>query len=332
MSKKSKHSNQNFQSQIKEVFEKRFLEMLDNNKKEYEKFIQTILTPQKKSIRISENVDEKLLINQIKEKGFFLEKVPFIKKAYFLNHQKSQRSDLGNLIEHFFGEIYVQEITSMIPALFLEIPKKIDTNFRILDIAAAPGSKTTQIAQMMGNKGILVANEIDYSRLSALKINLERCSFSNIIITNQDGRRIKGDEIYDRILLDVPCSGSGIIRKSPKTLKYYNPKKLKAITNLQLKLLKKGFELLKNKGILIYSTCSLDPEENELLIQKFLEKNKNAKIQKIELKNLILNNRLEKFFDKIISKEVYENAIRIWPQSNDTNGFFLCKIKKEENE
>jgi 16S rRNA C967 or C1407 C5-methylase (RsmB/RsmF family) len=181
----------------------------------------------------------------------------------------------------------------------------------------------------MKNKGMLVANELDYKRLGPLKINLERSGLKNIIITNSDGGRIMGDEIYDRILLDAPCSGSGVIRKSPKTIIRYNPKKLKMMQNLQLKLLKRAFDLLKSGGIMTYSTCSLDPEENELCIEKFLEQIPNAKLEQIELKGLILNNKLTKFKDHEIPKEITEKTIRIWPQDNDTNGFYVAKIRKE---
>lgn len=107
-------------------------------------------------------------------------------------------------------------------------------------MCAAPGSKTTQIAALMKNKGILIANELDYSRLSPLKLNLERSGFTNIVITNRDGAFIEGENEFDRIILDAPCSGSGVIRKSPLTLKKYNPKQLHQVVSIQKKLLKRG--------------------------------------------------------------------------------------------
>ena len=216
----------------------------------------------------------------------------------------------------------------MCPPQILENPEKIDENFKVLDMAAAPGSKTTQVGEKMNNCGTLIANELDYKRLGPLQINLERSGLTNIVINNSVGCRIKGEEIYDRILLDAQCSGSGVIRKSPKTIKMYNIKKLKGIANLQLKLFQRAYELLKKGGIMTYSTCSLDPEENELLVKKFLEKNPEAILEKAELPNLILNNKLTKFFEYEITKEITEKTIRIWPQDNDTNGFYIAKIRK----
>ncbi len=327
--KKDRFENVPLKEQIKPIFEKRFKEML-KTEEEYEKFKECILTVQRKSFRINsiktKNPEE--ICNKLREKGLKLSPVPWCKNAYFSEYDENERSDLGNLYEHFLGQIYVQEATSMCPPELLEIPKEINDSFMVLDMAAAPGSKTTQVGDKMNNRGILIANEVDWTRLGPLKINLERSGLTNIVITNNDGTKIEGEEIFDRIILDAPCSGSGVIRKSPKTIKTYNPKKLKMMQNLQLKLLQRAFELLKTGGIMTYSTCSLDPEENELCIEKFLVKNEGAKLELASLPNLILNNKLEEFEGKTIPKEITEKTIRIWPQDNDTNGFFVAKIRK----
>jgi len=341
MSKKNKQKNKkkqnlSFKEQIKPIFKERFLEML-KTKEEYEKYEKTILTPQRKSFRINTNKvkNPKKLIKDLKEKGVYTKPIPWCENAYFVEYDKNdekQRGDLGNLYEHFLGQIYVQEATSMTPPELLEIPDLSNLtspdSFRVLDMASSPGSKTTQLTNLMQNQGTLVANELDYKRIGPLKINLERSSFTNIIITNSDGTQIKGKEIYDRILLDAPCSGSGVIRKSPKTIRTYNPKQLKSISKLQLRLFQRAFELLKKDGIITYSTCSLDPEENEFVVDEFLKQNPDASLEKAELKNIILNNKLEEFKGRKIPKEITEKTIRIWPQDNDTNGFYVAKIRK----
>ena len=309
---------------------------------EYQKFEDTILTPQRKSFRINTHKvkDPQKLIENLHKKGVYTKPVPWCNNAYFVEYDKNdenQRGDLGNLYEHFLGQIYVQEATSMTPPELLEIPNlssppsslQSPNSFLVLDMASAPGSKTTQLANLMQNQGTLVANELDYKRIGPLKINLERSSFTNIIITNSNGTQIKGEEIFDRILLDAPCSGSGVIRKSPKTIKTYNPKQLKSISKLQLKLFQRAFELLKKGGIMTYSTCSLDPEENEFVVEEFLKNNPNATLEKAELPGLILNNKLEEFKGKKIPKEITQKTIRIWPQDNDTNGFYVAKIRKD---
>ena len=233
MSKKKLPIDAPLKDQIKPIFKERFTEMLGSTE-EYEKFENTILEYQRKSFRINtiKEKNPKELIKKLEKKGLKLTKIPWAEDGYFVEYNEDKRFDIGNLFEHFCGKIYVQEATSMTPPQILEIPKNISKDFKVLDMAASPGSKTTQLGDLMNNCGTLVANELDYKRLGPLKINLERSGLSNVIITNNDGCRIEGNNIYDRILLDAPCSGSGIIRKSPKTIKLYNPKKLKLLTNL----------------------------------------------------------------------------------------------------
>lgn len=329
MSKKKSYENVPLREQIKPVFKERFTEILGEN--EYEKFIDYILKPQRKSFRINsiKSTDTKKTIEDIKKKGIIVKKVPWCPDAYFAEYSEDTRTDLGNLYEHFLGKIYVQEATSMCPVEVLDFPEKIPHDFKVLDMAAAPGSKTTQLGEKLYNKGLLIANELDYKRVSALKINLERSGLTNVIITINDGLRIEGENEFDKIVLDAPCSGSGVIRKSPNTIKRYNPKQLRAMQNLQLQLLRRAFGLLKKGGEMTYSTCSLDPEENELCVMKFLEEQEGARLETIKLKGLILNNKLKEFQGTKIPKEIQDKTIRIWPQDNDTNGFFLCKLKKE---
>jgi NOL1/NOP2/sun family putative RNA methylase len=346
MGKKSKQQLKDLplKEQIKPIFKERFLTMFTNSidkrakedgtfftpDEEYAFFEDTILSAQRKSFRFNTyKVKDSLAAAEVlREKGLDITPVPWSDHAYFLNYKKEDRSDLGNLFEHFLGEIYVQEATSMTPPEVLEIPDKVGSDFHVLDMCASPGSKTSQIAAMMNNKGLLVANELDYKRLGPLKINLERSGFSNIVILNNDGAHIEGEEKFDRICLDAPCSGSGVIRKSPGTIRAYNPKKLRSINGIQLKLAIRAFELLKKGGIMTYSTCSMDPEENELLMKKFMEKMPEAKLVPMELKGLVQHNKLVEFNSEEIPQEITEKTIRIWPQDNDTNGFYLAKIVK----
>lgn len=326
---KNKFDNVPLKDQIKPVFEKRFKEMLKTDEN-YNKFIECILTPQRKSFRINSVKEENpsKLVENLRAKTLKLSPVPWCENAYFADYDSEIRTDLGNLEEHFFGKIYVQEATSMTPPELLEIPQEISNDFKVLDMCASPGSKTTQLGDKMKNKGILIANELDYKRIGPLQINLERSGLTNITILNSDGMKIEGNEIFDRILLDAPCSGSGVIRKSPKTIKMYNHNKLKQISRIQLKLFQRAFELLKKGGIMTYSTCSLDPEENEFIVKEFLSKNENAELMPAKLDGLVLNNKITEFEGEEVPQEIVDKTIRIWPQDNDTNGFFVAKIKK----
>ncbi|MCX8147588.1 MAG: RsmB/NOP family class I SAM-dependent RNA methyltransferase [Candidatus Woesearchaeota archaeon] len=278
----------------------------------------------RKSIRVN---TLKISIEDLKkrlEDKWCLEQIPWCKEGFWIEHKGEKRIDIGNLREHALGYIYVQEAASMIPPVVLE-PKPGEI---ILDMCAAPGSKTTQIAQYMENKGIVVANDIKADRLSSLGINVQRCGLMNVVITKSFGYHLKkpNKEGYDRILIDAPCSGTGSIRKSLKTIEMWNPLMVKKLANLQKRLIERGFNLLKDNGLMVYSTCTLEPEENEGVVSYLLDRYKNAKLEEIKI-NIKRSPAIMEFEGEKYNKGV-EKCLRIWPQDNDTEGFFIAKIKK----
>ena len=253
-------------------------------------------------------------------KNFKLDPIPWCKEGFWIVH-KEGRLDIGNTVEHAIGYYYVQESASMIPPVVLD-PQPGET---ILDMAAAPGSKTTQLCQLMWNTGIVVANDITGDRIAALGINLQRCGALNSMITQMPGQRISG-VTFDKVLLDAPCSGTGTIRKSLKTIRLWNPDMIKRLTVTQRKMLQTGFRLLKKGGTMVYSTCSTEPEENEGVISDFLAKHDDAKLEKINLK-IKHGPAVTEFEGKQFNPEV-SKCLRLWPQDNDTEGFFVAKIRK----
>ncbi|MEM4336978.1 MAG: RsmB/NOP family class I SAM-dependent RNA methyltransferase [Candidatus Woesearchaeota archaeon] len=300
-------------------FKKRFIEryskLTDWN--EFKKYSLSFL---RKSIRVNTlKIDFNTLTKRL-EKEWALERIPWCDEGLWI---EGSRRDIGNLIEHVLGYIYVQEAASMIPPIVLN-PKPSDI---VLDMAAAPGSKTTQIAQKMKNKGIIIANDISHERLAALGINLQRCGVSNTITTMMPGHKFKYlENRFDKILLDAPCSGTGSIRKSVKTIYMWNPNMVKRLAAQQKQLISVAFSLLKEKGTLVYSTCTLEPEENEEVIDYLIDNFENVKIEKIKLK-IKRSPPVTEFEGKRYSDEV-KKCLRIWPQDNDTEGFFVAKIKK----
>lgn len=298
---------------FKEKFVDRYSKLTD-----FDVFREYSLSFLRKSIRVN---TIKSSVKEITEKltpKWELTKIPWCKEGFWL---ESDRLDIGNLREHVLGYIYVQEAASMIPPVVLN-PKKDEL---ILDMCAAPGSKSTQIAAMMKNTGLLVSNDLEYSRLKALTINMQRCGVSNAIITLMEGHWFKDIE-FDRVLVDAPCSATGTIRKSIKTINMWNPNAIKNLSGLQKKLLTAGFNVLKGGGTLVYSTCTLEPEEDEGVVSCLLENFENAKLQKINI-DLKRSNAVEEFEGKQYNSEV-KKCLRIWPQDNDTEGFFVAKIKK----
>ncbi|MEM4702979.1 MAG: RsmB/NOP family class I SAM-dependent RNA methyltransferase [Candidatus Pacearchaeota archaeon] len=235
--------------------------------------------------------------------------------------------ELGKSIEHQFGYYYVQELASMQAVIALAPTKG---NF-VLDLCAAPGSKTTQISAMIKNSGLVIANDVSFERLRALNANLERCGCMNVIVTRMRGSTLceelaRKGFLFDKILLDAPCSGEGTIRFDPRVLEMWNLNMLKKLAGLQKKLLASAISCLKPQGILVYSTCTFEPEENEEVIQFALN---NFPIELIDF-NLPLKTRhgLTSWQGKKFSEEM-KKCKRIWPQDNDTEGFFIAKLKKK---
>jgi len=226
-------------------------------------------------------------------------------------------------LEYFLGYYYIQEASSMIPPLILD-PKPED---RILDLCAAPGSKTTQMAAMMKNKGIIVANDDSVKRIKALCMNLQKCGIKNCIVTITDGRKFwrKGLK-FNKILLDVPCSGSGTIISSYSVFETWSPYIVFRLSKLQKQLLKSAVRCLEKDGIIVYSTCSMDPEENEDVID-FGVKKLGLEVEEVKLKGVRYREGITQWNKKKFNESV-SNAIRIYPHDNLTEGFFICRLRR----
>jgi NOL1/NOP2/sun family putative RNA methylase len=305
--------------EFKEKFIERYEKLTDF--KEFKKYSLSFL---RRSIRVN---TLKISLDELKkrlEKNWNLEEIPWCKDGFYIEHIKKERRDIGNLIEHSLGYFYIQEAASMIPPLVLE-PKETDV---VLDIAASPGSKTTQLAALMNNKGVLIANDYQIPRIKPLSLNIQRCGITNCIITLMQGQWFYNSNIkFDKILVDAPCSGTGTIRKSLKTLRIWNPNMVKRLSITQKQLIETAFNILKQNGTLVYSTCSLEPEENEAVVDFLINKYDNAQLEEIKINNLKRSEPILEFDNNKYNENI-KNCLRIWPQDNDTEGFFVAKIKK----
>lgn len=295
--------------EFKEKFIERYSKLTN-----FKKFKEYSLKKQDKSIRVNT-----LKVKSLKLKDFKLKQIPWHKDGFFIS---GKRTDLGNLPEHGLGYFYIQEASSMIPPLVLN-PKENDF---VLDMAAAPGSKTTQMAAMMKNKGLVLANDVDHKRIISLNSNLQRCGVTNTVTTILEGRFFKNYQ-FDKILLDAPCSGTGTLRKSPNTIQDWSQNIINRLCGIQRQLIRTAFENLKEGGTIVYSTCTLEPQEDEGIVSYLLDQYDNAKLEKINVKNIKSSSPVLEFEGNKYNKEV-KNCLRIWPQDNDTDGFFVAKIKK----
>ena len=305
-------------AQIKPAYREHYVELL-GSEDEYESFIDAALEFPKRVVRINTlKVGVEACIERLREKGWSLAPVPWCSYAFTI--ERADRRDVGNLEEHALGYLYVQEASSLIPPMILEpLPGEI-----VLDIAAAPGSKTTQLAQLMENRGVIVANELDYARLASLKANLERCGVANTLVTNLDGRHIKLSG-FDRILVDAPCSGTGTLSKSLKPLEMWNPKSLPRLCRIQSGLLDHAYALLRPGGVLVYSTCSLEVDENEAVLDRFYRAHPDAIAERVTVPTSSETYRSWRgaAFDERVAK-----AARLWPHRSGSDGFFVARIRK----
>ena len=235
--------------------------------------------------------------DELVKNGLEFEKVRITESNFNFNayviYNKNEK-DLSKLKIYEDGKIYVQSISSMIPPIIL----RPEPGERVLDMAAAPGSKTTQMAAMMNNEGYILANEIDKFRCEKLKYNVEKQGASIVHIINKDGTQLNNSaKSFDKILVDAPCSGEGrFIVSNKKTYEHWSLKMQKELVEIQKKLLSNAINLCKINGTILYSTCALSLAENEKVIDWAIN-NFNIEIEKININICIEKNTRVKLND-----------------------------------
>lgn len=330
MSQKQYSSSSTVQRRIKE-----HAEILKRNKGLY-RFLSDLFGEEEISVFLS-STHKKLLptvrINTLKTEeeetkrrlsaqGFKLVKIEGIQSAYRVVFSPFP---IGKTLEHFLGYIYIQDLASMIPSIVLD-PRPGEW---ILDITAAPGSKTTQMAQLMRNTGLIIANDVDITRLKALSHNLDRMGVVNTIITNVDGYKLGFwyPGTFDRVLLDAPCSAIGTIHRTYEILRWWSWAKVSRLVQTQKGLILGAYRALKPGGKLVYSTCTLVPEENEGVVTYLLGRNPEARILQVKLKGLKTRHGLIEWKERCYPTQV-KYTLRIYPQDNLTEGFYIALIEK----
>ncbi|MFH1359315.1 MAG: RsmB/NOP family class I SAM-dependent RNA methyltransferase [archaeon] len=311
----------------KEKFVNRMKELLKDDE-DVKKFFKVAKTKSRKSIRVNTlKISSEDLVKKLNKRKWIVEQPFENHPEIVIVKSELEPGELGKTIEHILGYYYVQEITSMMPLIALELGEE-DI---FLDLCAAPGSKTTQAAAMMKNKGSIIANDVSIGRISILNANLERCGVTNTVVTRHNGyeliERLKKLKFsFNKILVDAPCSGEGNVRCSPRTFLEWSEGLLKALSKKQKKIAGSAVELLQKGGEMIYSTCTHAPEENEIVVQYLLD---NYDLEIVDI-GLPLKTRpgLSEWrgmqFDESMKK-----AVRIYHHDNDMEGFFLAKLRRK---
>ena len=307
------------------------MKLLLRDEDDVARFFAVAETTARKAIRVN---TLKISVSELKkileEKGWKIRQ-PFAAHPHIMIiDSQLLPGELGKTLEHVLGYYYIQEITSMMPLLALA-PAEGEM---LLDVCASPGSKTTQAASLMDNTGTIIANDISIGRISILVANLERCGVANTIVTRHAGNELaeKLEKLhfeFDKILVDAPCSGEGNIRNSPRTYLEWSEGLLKMLSRKQKKLVSSVVPLLKKDGLMIYSTCTHAPEENEIIVQ-FLLDQYDMEIVDVRDKlpaELVTRPGIVEWKEETFHSSM-KHAIRIYHQDNDMEGFFVCGLRK----
>ncbi|QCC91789.1 16S rRNA (cytosine(1407)-C(5))-methyltransferase RsmF [Enterobacter cloacae] len=282
-------------------------------------FIAACQRPLRRSIRVNTlKISVADFLALVSPYHWQLTPVPWCEEGFWIEREDEASLPLGSTAEHLSGLFYIQEASSMLPvaALFADgnAPE------RVMDVAAAPGSKTTQIAARMANRGAILANEFSASRVKVLHANISRCGIQNVALTHFDGRVFGAalPEAFDAILLDAPCSGEGVVRKDPDALKNWSVESNLDIASTQRELIDSAFHALRPGGTLVYSTCTLNRDENEGVCLWLKAQYPDA------VEFLPLNDLFASAEDAITP----EGFLHVFPQIYDCEGFFVARLRK----
>jgi len=303
---------------LPEIFIKRMKSLMCEE--EFNLFIKSYENPSLRGLRVN-----LLKYNEgatvLKQLPFLTTPVPWCKEGFiFENENRPAKS-----IAYQAGLFYIQEPSAMCPAEVLGVTP----GQRVLDICAAPGGKSVQIAGKMRGKGTLISNDLSPTRCRALSKNLERAGVTNVIVLSSEPKKLaeRFPLFFDRILVDAPCSGEGMFRRDEDLIKAYSKSKPEACVLMQKEILFFAAKMLSPGGQLVYSTCTFNPYENEEIISYFLEMNDDFELLPINHEALGIS---EGRAGWVASPFDLKNTARIWPHKATGEGHFIALLGKKD--
>lgn len=248
---------------------------------------------------------------------FSKEKIPYVENGFYLNFDK-----VGNHPFHHAGMIYVQEPGAMAPAECVEI----DPCWKILDMCAAPGGKSTQLKNKLGEKGVLVSNEIIPSRCKILMGNIERLGLRNTVTTCMDTAKLARTfpHTFDLIMVDAPCSGEGMFRKEEIAVDEWSEENIKMCAKRQREILENACLCLKDGGYIIYATCTFSLEENEMTVDSFLQS--HPEFELVKVRERVIESTADGIFFEGCKTENISLARRFYPHKSKGEGQFMAVL------
>ncbi len=292
---------------LPQEFQKAMKELLGTQ--EYPAFLASYDRPVRAGIRVN---TLKISAEQFKEtSGFHLEQIPWIDNGFYYEETDAPSHHPW----YYAGMYYLQEPSAMTPASLLPI----EEGDLVLDLCAAPGGKATELGARLKGTGFLLANDISNSRARALLRNLERFGIANMAVCSENPETLLKyfPETFDKILIDAPCSGEGMFHKEPQMTRFWEEHGPAYYSAIQRELILQAADMLKPGGMLLFSTCTFAPEENEGTVRWLLENRPEFCVQDVR--------RYEKFAPGLAP---YEKAVRIYPQRMDGEGHFAVLLQK----
>ena len=285
---------------------------------DYDDYIKSLNEEPVRAFRIN---TDKISVDDFEKINIFSsEKIPYVDNGYYFKYDK-----IGNHPYHHAGMIYVQEPGAMAPAECLDI----NPDWRILDLCAAPGGKSTQLKNKLGENGILVSNEIIPSRCKILTGNIERLGLRNVITTCMDSAKLAKTfpGYFDMIMVDAPCSGEGMFRKEEIAVDEWSIENVYKCAERQKEILENAVKLLKDGGYIVYATCTFSLEENEMVIDNFLNLHPDFEIIRVK-ESVESNTENGIFFDGCICENI-NYARRFYPHKNKGEGQFMAVLRNK---
>jgi NOL1/NOP2/sun family putative RNA methylase len=285
---------------------------------EWEKFWETLVQPLPTVIRTNTlRIDPGTLRRRLEAKGFELRPLPWDPTCF----EVTGEIPIGNTLEHWLGYYYVQEATQLLPVRALA-PQPGE---RILDLCAAPGGKTTQIAQHIRDEGLLVANDASVKRIQALLANLYRLGVRCAVVTECPGENFPGEARFDRVLVDAPCSAEGVARRFPHLRRGAPLATIRRLAALQHKLLGRALKLVRPGGTVVYSTCTFAPEENEGVVKHVLDE---GLAELVPWEPPVPHARGLSFFGEEEYGPELRKTVRLYPHHFNSEGGFLALLRR----
>lgn len=306
---------------LPEEFLRKMKELL--GEEEFDAFLESYKLPRYYGLRVN---TLKCDVDSFKKIApFELEPVPWTQDGFYY----PEGAGPGKHPYYFAGLYYIQEPSAMLPGAILEA----QPGENVLDLCAAPGGKTVQVAASMKGRGLLISNDISFDRVKALVKNIELCGIKNAVVTNETPQKLEKnfEGFFDRILVDAPCSGEGMFRKDEDAARSWENFKCEKCSNMQRDILSSVDKMLKPGGTLVYSTCTFSPEEDEMMIAEFLNNHDNYELVEIPKVGGITSGKNEycKNINLDFNKHDMNKTARLWPHKLKGEGHFVAKLIKK---